>query len=36
VHYEELHPVLEALPGQFVSKYDNARWAVYEVVQVVR
>jgi len=33
VHYDELRPVLDALPGQFASRYDNARWAVYEVVR---
>jgi hypothetical protein len=31
VHYDELRVALDALPGQFVKKYDNARWAVYEV-----
>ena len=33
VHYDELRPVLEALPGQFTLRYDSARWAVYEVTR---
>jgi hypothetical protein len=28
--------VLDALPRQFASKYDHARWAVYEVVRTVQ
>ena len=30
VHYDELRPVLDRLPGQYALKYDHARWAVYE------
>jgi hypothetical protein len=33
VHYDELRPVLDALPHRFVSKYDHERWAVYEVIR---
>jgi hypothetical protein len=32
VHYDELRPVLDQRPDQYVRKYDNARWAVYEVI----
>jgi len=32
-HYDELRPVLDALPQQFAMKYDNARWAVYEATR---
>jgi hypothetical protein len=30
VHYDELRPILDALPDQYVRRYDNARWAVYQ------
>jgi hypothetical protein len=33
VHYDELRPILDALPERFVSRYDDERWAVYEVAQ---
>ena len=33
VHYEELRPVLDALPRQFTLMYDNAQWAVYEAMR---
>jgi hypothetical protein len=33
VHYDELRPVLDALPGQFTRRYDGRRWAVYEVTR---
>ena len=33
VHYDELRPVLDALPQQFALRYDNARWAVYEATR---
>ena len=36
VHYDDLRPVLDALPRQFASRYDHARWAVYEVVRTVQ
>jgi hypothetical protein len=32
VHYDELRPVLDRRPDQYVRRYDNARWAVYEVI----
>lgn len=32
VHYDELRPVLDQRPDQYVRRYDNARWAVYEVI----
>jgi hypothetical protein len=33
VHYDELRPVLDALPNQFSRRYDRSRWAVYEVIR---
>jgi hypothetical protein len=33
VHYDEVRPVLDALPGQFTLRYDSSRWAVYEVTR---
>ena len=32
VHYDELRPVLDGVPISTRCRYDNARWAVYEVV----
>ena len=32
VHYDELRPVLDQRPDRYVRRYDNARWAVYEVI----
>jgi len=32
VHYDELRPELDRLPDQYMLKYDNARWAVYETL----
>ncbi len=32
VHYDELRPVLDRRPDQYMRRYDNARWAVYEVI----
>ena len=33
VHYGELRPVLDDLPGQFALRYDHAQWAVYEAIR---
>ena len=32
VHYDELRPLLDQRPDQYARKYDNAGWAVYEVI----
>jgi hypothetical protein len=33
IYYDEMRPVLDALPQQFALKYSNAKWAVYEVLR---
>lgn len=32
-YYDQLRPVLDALPDRFALKYDAAKWAVYEVIR---
>jgi hypothetical protein len=32
-HYDEMRPVLDALPGQFALKYTHEKWAVYEATR---
>jgi hypothetical protein len=32
-HYDEMRPVLDALPNQFALKYTHGKWAVYEATR---